>query len=147
MAPWIVRLPISYEAAVDEVLAKDFVGARKRLLKLLTIMPDPLQDGVPIKLLLARTLLETGEPAAAEALFPAAFRALKQPRHYTNPAESAYLKYAGNQLYERATQRLGHPLSFDIGVEFEDLDLAKISRRKQEAFPVSPPNRAAVKFH
>jgi hypothetical protein len=134
LLPCLVRLPFTYAAAVDEMLDNDLVAVRKRLLRLLPTTPELALDRFPVKMLLARAFLETGDPAAAAALFPQAFR----PAHYSrtlNNSERSFLKYVGNDIYERATKQLGRPSSFDVQVEFHDLDLAQVSERLRGAFP------------
>ncbi|MFC3078728.1 hypothetical protein ACFODL_11570 [Phenylobacterium terrae] len=134
LLPWVFRLPWAYSAAVDETIRNDFLAARRRLLRLLTGPPELFLDRLPVKLLLARVLLETGDPAAAAALFPQAFRPALCSRTL-NDAERAFLKYVGNEIYERATKQLGRQSSFDIKVEFDELDLAHVGERLRDAFP------------
>jgi hypothetical protein len=136
MLPCLARLPFTYADAVDEMLNSDFRAVRRRLLELLPATPELAIDRFPIKLLLARALLETGEPAAAAALFPQAFRPALYSRTLNN-SERLFLKYAGNDIYERATKQLGHQSSFDIQVEFNDLDLARVGERLRGAFLTS----------
>lgn len=134
LLPCLARLPFTYAAAVDEMLDNDFVAVRKRLLRLLPATPELALDRFPVKMLLARALLETGDPAAAAALFPQAFRPARHSRTLNN-SERSFLKYMGNDIYERATKQLGRPSSFDIQVEFDDLDLAQVGERLRGAFP------------
>jgi hypothetical protein len=137
LLPCLVRLPFIYSAAVDEMLNSDFPAVRRRLLRLLPATPEFVLDRFPVKLLLARALLETGDPAAAAALFPQAFR----PTHYSrafNDTERSFLKYVGNDIYERATRQLGQQTSFDIKVELDELDLGQVSERLRGAFLHDP---------
>jgi hypothetical protein len=134
LLPCLIRLPFTYAAAVDEMLNSDFVAARNRLLRVLPATPELALDRIPAKMVLARALLETGDPAAAAALFPQAFRPARYSRTLNN-SERSFLKYVGNDIYERATKQLGRPSSFDIQVEFDDLDLVRVSERLRGAFP------------
>lgn len=135
LLPFLFRLPFTYAAAVDEMLDNDFRAVRERLLGLLAVAPELALDRFPVKLLLARALLETGEPAAAAALFPQAFRPTRFSRTL-NASERSFLNYVGNDIYERATKQLGRQSSFDIKVELAELDLARVGARLRGAFPL-----------
>ena len=134
LLPCLIRLPFTYSAAVDEILNSDFLAVRRRLLGLLATTPEFVLDRFPIKLLLARALLETGDPAAAAGLFPQALRPALYSRTL-NGSERSFLKCVGNDIYERATKQLGRQSSFDIQVELDELDLAKVRDRLRGAFP------------
>lgn len=140
IAPWVIRLPLAYSAAVDDVLGGDFLAGQRRLLKLMAAVPEDLLDRVPVKLLLARTLLETGDPHSAAALFPQAFRPTQRSRHILNGAECSFLKFMGNEIYKRANEQVGRPSSFDIGVCFDEVDVTTVSDRLRRAFPYAKHN-------
>jgi hypothetical protein len=51
--------------------------------------------------------------------------------------ERSYLKCVGNDVYERATTRLGHRSSFEIEVTVEELDIASVRERLRHTFPLT----------
>jgi hypothetical protein len=62
-----------------------------------------------------------------------------------NSAERAYLAYAGRLIFEEATRQLGVPKTLKIGIEYDDLDVAKVSSDLLAAYPVYPSDGMAAR--
>jgi hypothetical protein len=64
------------------------------------------------------------------------------------PAERGYLLYYAKGLYERAMYLSGAPMTIDVKVKYEDIDLAKIGAWLSDTFPLgAPADEGARQIH
>ncbi|WP_156400554.1 hypothetical protein [Caulobacter sp. Root655] len=87
--------------------------------------------------------LRLGNFQVAADLAPTAVSSIGSLRVSANPAERAYLQYAGRLVFEEATRRLGAPKTINVSVDYEDLDVRRVRDSLKNAFPVHR-SRAAV---
>jgi hypothetical protein len=146
--PGIVRMSVQLAEAQDEVAKRDYLAAERRLLRVYRSAPPGLNGGTLVNLLMALVCLRLGRPQAAADLIPTAVGHIRSLRALANEAERAYLSYAARLIYEEATRQLGSPKSLDVGVEYDDLDVSKVSARFRAAYPVHRPDGdAAPRLH
>lgn len=136
-APAIVRLADDLYEAQADAARQDFVAADKRLLRISeSSLPQHVVDQSTATLLKALVSLRLGDPAAAAELAPTGVRNVESLRAYANPEERAYLAYAGRLILEEATDQLGDPMTLDVGVDYDELDIGRVRSALRDAFPI-----------
>lgn len=134
--PAAVRMAITMVGAAENVSRKDYPAAQQKLLHIYSFAPPGAVERSTINLLMALVSLRLGNPAVAAELAPVAVEHLKNLRAFANPAERAYMRYAGKLIYEEATEQLGSPKRLDVGVDYENLDIARVRNSIRDTYPV-----------
>jgi len=134
--PTFIRMAAELVEAQEDVARQDYLAAERRLVRIYSLAPPGAVERVPTNLLMALVSLRLGNPSAAVHLAPSGVSHVGSLRAFANPAERAYLQYAGKLIFEEATRQLGEPKTLDIGLEFDDLDVERVRRSLREAYPV-----------
>lgn len=143
--PAVFRMAYELVEAQADVARQDFRAAERRLVRIYDMhLPRRALERSPADLLMALVFLRLGNPEAAAKLAPDAVRQVGSIRKWANPIERAYLRYAGRLIFEEATDQLGAPMTLDVGVDYEDLDIERVSSSFRDAFPVYRSRYAAA---
>ena len=135
--PAVLKLALEMVEAHEEVARQDYAAADVRLQRIFALgLPDHVVGRSTASLLMALVSLRLGKPEVAAELVPYAVRHVGAIRSYANPVERAYLKYSGRLILEEATDALGRPMTLDVGVDYEDLDIDRVRTGIRRTFPV-----------
>jgi hypothetical protein len=145
--PAVVRMGIDMVEAAGDVAQQDYVAAEQKLLRIYRVAPPGAVERSPTNLLMALVSLRLGNPSVAAELAPLAIDNIGNLMVSANHAERAYMRYAAKLIYEEATQQLGAPKSLDAGVDYDDLDVRRVSRRIRDTYPVRRARREIEPQH
>lgn len=145
MATYVRLLPVMCRVAIDLQDAmyaagrNDYVVAERYLRRIYALGPPAILERTSANLLKALVCLRLGSPAAAVDLARAGVAQVGALRRVHNSAERAYLQFAGAQIFEDASKLIGAPRTLDIGLTYDELDVAKVSALVRDAFPIRRP--------
>lgn len=142
--PRLARLSMAYEDAGDDVAQGRFADAEKKLLLAYDLRPPDLDMPPYIDLLMALVSLRLGHAGVAADLARGAARWLGVTWAYANARERAYLKYFARLVYEAARRMEGTPMTIDVGVQFDDIDVTKVRASLRSKFDIAALERHAA---
>jgi len=146
--PAMVRMMTELVDAQQDAARENYLSAERRLVRIYGLAPPGAVERSTTNLLMALVSLRLGNLQAAADLAPTAVSHVGSLRAFANPAERAYLQYVGRVIFEEATRRLGAPKTFDVGVDYEDLDIRRVRASLRDAYPIHrPDNTVAPQIH